>query len=282
MSAAALLLAVVAASAAPAPAAWTEWTRERREEVSKALSPAALAVMPRLREGVEQVLEKKGETWRVRLATQPARGEEKARFLLAGGTVSVRGSFGTRELLSGRELLLPSLGLGLTGHDRGAGRFTLLVFDMRSKGLKERKRVDVFPYDPAFAVVARVVPQDPPVKVSFTHSDGDVRNQERLGRLEFELAGRPQSLSVYGDRGAKTVFLLFKDPTNGKTTYGAGRYLYLKLGKPWAELREQALDLNFAFSPYCLYSPAYSCPLAVDRLDVPVSAGERVSAEAAR
>lgn len=277
MTLVALLLAATTASAAPAPQAWTKWTEERRAELAKPLSPAALVVMARLRDGAAQVLEKKGDAWRVRLATQPARGEEKARFLLVGGTVSITGvAGGVSALPSGKELMLPSLGLGLTGYDRGGGKFTLLVFDMKKKGLKTLKRVETFPYDPAFAVSARAVHIDPPEKITFQHSDGDVREQERPGRLEFTLKGKTYSLAVHGARSDKTMFVLFKDPTNKKETYGAGRFLYLELGKPWSEVRELTLDLNHAFSPYCLYSPAYSCPLATDRLDVPVTVGERL------
>ena len=272
----ALLLAATTASAAPAPQAWTKWTEERRAELAKPLSPAALIVMARLRDGVTQVLEKKGDVWRVRLATEPARGEEKARFQLAGGTAAVTGAFGAFALPSGKELMLPSVGLGLTGYDRGGGKFTLLVFDMKKKGLKALKRVDVFPYDPAFAVTARAVHVDPPEKITFSHSDGDVREQDRPGRLEFTLRGKPYSLAVHGGKSSKTMFVLFKDPTNKKQTYGAGRFLYLELDKPWSETRELSLDLNFAFSPYCHYSHAYSCPLATDRFDVPVTAGERL------
>ncbi len=52
--------------------------------------------------------------------------------------------------------MLPALGLALTGYDRGGGKFTMLVFDLKMKGLKARKRVETFPYDPDFAVTAPI------------------------------------------------------------------------------------------------------------------------------
>ena len=38
------------------------------------------------------------------------------------------------------------------------------------------------------------------------------------------------------------------------------------------------LDLNRAYHPYCVYNPAYSCPLppAENRLEVAITAGERL------
>jgi uncharacterized protein (DUF1684 family) len=78
-------------------------------------------------------------------------------------------------------------------------------------------------------------------------------------------------------------FLPSRDATNGRTTYGAGRYMLdtakgADLGSDPAR-GTLVLDSNFAYHPSCAFDPRWSCPLAPveNRLDVPVEVGERLS-----
>ncbi|HEX2293734.1 MAG TPA: DUF1684 domain-containing protein, partial [Actinomycetota bacterium] len=75
------------------------------------------------------------------------------------------------------------------------------------------------------------------------------------------------------------LFLPFRDATSGRSTYGAGRYLYdtIKGADLGAEDGRLVLDFNFAYNPSCAYDPRWACPLAPpsNRLDVAVEAGER-------
>lgn len=75
------------------------------------------------------------------------------------------------------------------------------------------------------------------------------------------------------------VFLPFRDPTCGTTTYGGGRYLLdtAKGADLGGEGGRLILDFNYAYHPSCYYSDAWGCPLAPprNRLAVPVEAGER-------
>ena len=82
---------------------------------------------------------------------------------------------------------------------------------------------------------------------------------------------------------AESLFLPFRDATNGTETYGAGRYLLD--GAKSADLGgDQArstlvLDFNFSYHPSCAFDPKWACPLAPpeNRLDVRVEAGERLT-----
>ena len=75
-----------------------------------------------------------------------------------------------------------------------------------------------------------------------------------------------------GLSGPDMLFVPFRDGTSGRETYGAGRYL---------DIRVEADDRNvlgfFAYNPYCAYSDSYSCPLppAENWLPVRIEAGER-------
>lgn len=68
-------------------------------------------------------------------------------------------------------------------------------------------------------------------------------------------------------------FIPFTDLTNGKETYGGGRYIDLIL-KPG---RRAHLDLNYAYNPYCAYKEEFVCPKnpPMNRLSLPIEAGEK-------
>ncbi len=112
-------------------------------------------------------------------------------------------------------------------------------------------------------------------------SDGRLRPAHRVGSLRFELEGRPQALAGYTLDGGRpgSLFVPFADATSGQETYGAGRYLDLEPEDDGT----YALDFNLAYHPFCVYAPAYSCPLPPpeNRLGVRIEAGERLPAPTA-
>ena len=101
----------------------------------------------------------------------------------------------------------------------------------------------------------------------------------RWGTAEFELGGQPQKLLLLQRQGlaanAGELFVPFTDPTNGRQTYAAGRYLDLPLPAPGATAI--TLDFNAAYNPFCAYNHRYSCPRppTENRLTVPILAGEQ-------
>lgn len=134
-----------------------------------------------------------------------------------------------------------------------------------------------FKPDAAYRVVARLTRMAlAPLPLALTGGSADA--YVRWGTAEFELGGRPQKLTLLQKQGeAKELFLPFTDPTNGRQTYGGGRYLDLPVPAP--EASEITLDFNAAYSPFCAYNHDYSCPKppADNRLTVPVPAGEQLA-----
>jgi uncharacterized protein (DUF1684 family) len=67
--------------------------------------------------------------------------------------------------------------------------------------------------------------------------------------------------------------IFFRDETNGRGTYPAGRFVSLV---PLAAGRYR-LDFNRARNPFCAYSSAYPCPAPWpgNAIPAPVTAGER-------
>ena len=126
-----------------------------------------------------------------------------------------------------------------------------------------------------FKVTARLTRQLVLLPQPLAMSLGQPEAYQRWGTAEFELNGQPQQLTLLQKPGDKQLFVPFTDPTNGKQTYGAGRYLDVAL--PPTESTEAALDFNQAYNPYCAYNHEYSCPKppAENRLTVAVAAGEQ-------
>jgi hypothetical protein len=120
-------------------------------------------------------------------------------------------------------------------------------------------------------------PDNEPV-VTMQTSTGDVQEYRRWGRFSFEVEGQSASMTIYSDPMGRDFFMPFKDATNGKETYGAGRYMdehrpgFRSLAGDRFEV-----DFNYAYNPYCAYSPHYSCPLPPREnwIQVPVQAGEK-------
>jgi uncharacterized protein len=115
-------------------------------------------------------------------------------------------------------------------------------------------------------------------------SAGGVMAFERFGSVTIPFDDEPRRLDVYWMVGyAGGLFLPFRDTTNGRETYSAGRYLLdaaksADLG-PGRAPNSLILDFNFAFQPSCAFDPQYACPLAppANRLDRPIRAGERLA-----
>lgn len=104
--------------------------------------------------------------------------------------------------------------------------------------------------------------------------------QRVYGRVHFRLRQQDLVLPVYQDPShlettdlKDHLFLPFTDKTNGKTTYGGGRYLDMTI----PEGDSIVIDFNKAYNPYCAYNPKYSCPLvpSENHLDMEVLAGMR-------
>jgi len=109
---------------------------------------------------------------------------------------------------------------------------------------------------------------------------GNVRNFIRWGEFRFELSAKEFTLQAYkSDPQEKQLFVPFKDVTNDKETYGAGRYLDLDYERDRTVDGRWVFDFNKAYNPWCAYSINYACPFVAPEnwLKVPILAGEKYS-----
>lgn len=138
-----------------------------------------------------------------------------------------------------------------------------------------------FEIDPKFSVDAKLERNAGTETFLMTTSAGTTRKYLKFGTLRFEIDGAPYSLTVFRSESAPKLpeyagllFLPFRDLTNGKESYGAGRYLDLRI----PDGDSVKLDFNLAYNPSCAYgSDRFSCPLPPREnfLQIKIFAGER-------
>lgn len=110
------------------------------------------------------------------------------------------------------------------------------------------------------------------------HSNNFSKPYRSFGKVEFELLGKPCTLTVLEPANKKPgydkyLLICFTDETSGNETYGSGRYIDIEI--PQSNMLE--LDFNLAYNPYCAYSSRYKCPIPPreNHLAIAVRAGER-------
>ena len=152
--------------------------------------------------------------------------------------------------------------------------FGIRVKDSASEGRKNFKGLDYFSYDPAFRVTAHFEPYNPPRKIAITNVLGMTSDEVSPGALVFKLRGKTYRIDPILEQGEKDLFIIFKDATSGKETYGAARYLY---AHPPDAQGNTIVDFNRSYNPPCVFTPYATCPLPPpqNRLPIRVEAGEK-------
>ena len=146
------------------------------------------------------------------------------------------------------------------------------VRDKQSDALKAFHGLDTWPIQPAWRVEARFEPYDPPKTIGIPNILGQVTDTPAPGAVVFDWQGQTYRLDALGDP-KEGLSLIFADQTNGKESYGAGRFLEtgpVKDGKV-------VVDFNLAYNPPCAFTAFATCPLppSQNRLALRVEAGEK-------
>ena len=137
-----------------------------------------------------------------------------------------------------------------------------------------------FPVNPAFRIKAKFSIDTTGEIFGMATNTARKPNYRVYGHLHFMIGDTAQRLTVYQNvdymddpEYGNLLFLPFRDKTNGKTTYGAGRYLDI----PTPASDTIYLDFNKAYNPYCAYADRWSCPLVPfeNHLEVSILAGEK-------
>ena len=284
------LAAAVAAAAAAAPANVREietWRRERHARLTADGGWLTVAGLVWLKEGPNRFGADAANDIVLPAHSAPAQAGtlvlEKGRVRVEvrpGVAVTVAGKpvtgVGLRSDAGGATPDVLSLGaLTLQVIDRG-GRLGVRVKDMKSVARAKFKGLRYFPIDPRYRVVATFVPNAKPVSINVPNVLGTVESMPSPGTASFTIPGLPAAPALHLDAvlepGETKLFFIFRDQTAGKTTYGAGRFLY---ADPPVD-GKVVLDFNRAYSPPCAFTAYATCPMppASNKLPVAIEAGE--------
>ena len=153
------------------------------------------------------------------------------------------------------------------------GRIGVRVKDRESPALVGFEGIESFAVDSRWRVEARFLPYDPPKSISVPTVLGSMSEVPSPGAVEMRVAGRSHRLDVLPG-GEGEYFIVFGDVTNGKETYGGGRFLYAEAADSEGRV---VLDFNLAYNPPCAFTPYATCPLPPrqNRLELAVRAGEK-------
>lgn len=207
---------------------------------------------------------------------------------LRAGEISFRPNDGVRVTLSGR----PFLG-GMLRSDADAGgpdtvvidsrafvvikrgeRYALRMWDKESPRRKQFKGIERYPVSLKWRIEARWEPYDPPKTIRVaTVIPGYEEEYPVPGVAIFTIDGTEYRLEPVLEEPNGDYFFIVGDKTNGKETYGGGRYLYASPARDGKVI----LDFNKLYNPPCVFTEFATCPLPPqgNRLPIPITAGEK-------
>ena len=161
----------------------------------------------------------------------------------------------------------------------------LFVYKMNQKNLAKKRQRTFYPYDSKAIYQSRFQWLDKPKMATIQRSDGSRRDLPIVAELHLQIAKKSYVLSVYNYdpgkedyRKEEKAMLLYRDSSNGKKTYGAGRFLNVYFPKEIGGMKSGdsvAVDFNFSYNPPCAVSTGYHCPLPQDFIAVAMERGEK-------
>lgn len=134
-----------------------------------------------------------------------------------------------------------------------------------------------------FIVPCSITFPDAPETITLPTSSGKEKQFRPFAYLTFKFEGAEHTLTLYEylpppnmPIHTPTLFLPFRDATNGLETYGGGRYI--DIPRESVMLGQIRLDFNEAYNPLCVYSDGFNCPVPPkeNTLPFPVHAGEKM------
>ena len=134
-----------------------------------------------------------------------------------------------------------------------------------------------FPPDKTYQIEAKIIWAPQTHYFDIPHTGGDQKTYMKAAELYFVMDGNNYRLTAFQTeemRMNRSLFVPFGDATNGKETYGGGRYLDIRYAP---QSNKCVVDFNYAYAPWCAHAHAYSCPIVPKENLLParIEAGER-------
>lgn len=152
-------------------------------------------------------------------------------------------------------------------------KMALRIKDSEAKTRTEFEGLSYFPENEALRITAKFEPYQPKKIIPIVNVMGQLNESPSPGRLVFTIDGVEHDIDVLDS--VDDYYIIFGDKTNGRSTYGPGRFVYTD-GLP-NEQGEVVLDFNKAYNPPCAFTAYSTCslPPRSNRLPVAIEAGEK-------
>jgi uncharacterized protein (DUF1684 family) len=159
------------------------------------------------------------------------------------------------------------------------GKVGVRIKDSEAETFKTFKGIETWPLSWEWRVRARFEPAPAGRKIKVPNVLGQVSEEASAGIVYFEKEGRTWQLEALEGDGEDGLYFIFGDGSNGKGSYGGGRFLDAKVeGGDRKKATTAIVDFNLAYNPPCVFSPYATCPLppAESKISLPIEAGEKV------
>jgi uncharacterized protein (DUF1684 family) len=153
-------------------------------------------------------------------------------------------------------------------------KFGVRLKDAQNDARVHFKGLAYFPVAPKWRIEGTFRPYNPPKKIAITNVLGMTGDETAPGAIVFTVDGKEYAIDPILEQGEKDYFVIFRDATAGKETYGAARYLYVT---PPGPDNKVVIDFNKAYNPPCAFTPYATCPLPPPQNKLPfrIEAGEK-------
>jgi len=143
---------------------------------------------------------------------------------------------------------------------------------------KNFKALKYYPFNPQYVFSSKIERfifqiDNPKYYATFLTNKGLNKRYIRYGKFHFQSNGKEYSIEIYKSILSDTLFIPFKDKTNGKETYEGGRFIDAEILPGY----KMVLDFNMAYHPSCAYNEKFICvlPPRENMLGIEIRAGEK-------
>jgi len=153
-------------------------------------------------------------------------------------------------------------------------KYGIRLRDTENKLRKEFDTVEKFPINTDWRLNAKFEPYYPPKTISLPSQLGNNVEEKSTGAAIFKIDDKEYKLDAI-DAGGNRLWFIYADETNGKETYGAGRYMYID--KP-DSTGNMIIDFNYSYNPPCVFTKYATCSFAPkqNHLRLRITAGEKM------
>lgn len=145
--------------------------------------------------------------------------------------------------------------------------------NMVDSPIKEKGTFDFFEPNEEWIVEADFIPSKENLDFSMDMTDSSKVSAKLAGEATFERGGKSFKVLIFEEEA--NYLLPFTDNTNGKDTYGGGRYV--NIAKDDLNDDKISIDFNKARNFYCAYTETYICPIPPKEnfINTQVNVGEK-------